>query len=73
MRIMRADEEQYDWNTQEEFLRRRVLISIVNLLPEVEIVVGPGIEFEGYTSNPMKHNVGSGHICDIGQRPRCFL
>ena len=57
MGIMSAQQEQADWHAQQELLRRSVLVTIVNLLPHVQIVVGARIELEGDSTNPMKHEV----------------
>lgn len=55
MGIMGTDQEQNNWYTHEELLRRCVLSSIIDLLPHVQIVVGTCVEFEWYTTDPMKH------------------
>jgi len=52
---MSAEEKKEDRDTQKEFLGRSVLISVVNLLPHVEIVIGTSIEFERDPPHPMKH------------------
>ena len=57
MRVVCAQKEEDYRNTQEEFLRWSVLIPIVNLLPHVQVVVGPSVEFEGNASDPVEHQV----------------
>lgn len=57
MRVVCAQEEEDYRNTQEEFLRRSVLIPVIDLLPHVQIVVGSSVEFEGHASDPVKHQV----------------
>ena len=55
MRIMRAEKEQQDGDYQQELLRRRVLVPIVDLLPHVQVVVGAGVELEGHALYPVEH------------------
>jgi len=66
---MSAEEKKEDRDTQKEFLGRSVLISVVDLLPHVEIVIGTSIEFERDSPYPMKHKERYKHISDVGQRP----
>ena len=73
MRVVCAKKEQHDWYTKKEFLRGRVLGSIINLLPHVQIVVGPGIELKWHASDPMEHEEGSKHIGYIRHGPRRLL
>ena len=73
MRVVRAEQKQHYGHRQKEFLCWSVLVSVVNLFPHVEVVVRSRIEFEGHASDVMEHEVGSGHVCDIGQRPRNLL
>ncbi len=67
---MRAREEQTDRYTQQELLRRCELIAVVHLFPHVEVVVRPGVEFEGDATNPMEHQVGPEHVGEVCEGPR---
>ena len=55
--VMRAQQKQHDRYCQEKLLRGGILVTIVDLLPHVEVVVCSGVELEGYTTHPMKHKV----------------
>ena len=57
MGVVRAQEEEDDGDTQEELLRRGVLVPVVDLLPQVQVVVSAGVEFEGNASDPVEHQV----------------
>jgi len=67
--VVGADKEEYDGNTKQELLGRRVLITIVDLLPHVEVVVGAGVELERNAPHPMEHEERAKHIADVGQSP----
>ena len=71
--VMRAEQKEHYWHGQKELLGRRVLIAIVDLFPHIEVVVGPSVELERYASDVMEHEVGTGHVGDVGQCPREFL
>ena len=73
MRIVGTDEEQHDRRHEEELLRRCVLIAIVELLPQIQVVVGAGVEVEGNASNPVKHEIRTGHVRDVGEGPGGLL
>lgn len=73
MGIVRRDQEQYDRHAEQELLRRCVLVSIVNLLPHVQVVVGAGVEVERHAADPVEHEVRAEHVRDVGERPRRFL
>ena len=73
MRIMRAKQKQQYRHYQQEFLCRRILIAVIDLLPHVEVVVGAGVELEGHALHPVEHEVGPEHVGYVGERPRCFL
>lgn len=64
--VVSAKEKKKDWDTQKELLGRSVLITVVDLLPHVEIVIGTSIEFERDSPYPMKHKERYKHISDIG-------
>ena len=66
---MRAKEEETNGDAEEELLGGRVLISIVDLLPHVEVVVRAGIEFKGDTPHPVEHDEGTEHVADVGEGP----
>jgi hypothetical protein len=53
---VRAQEKQADRHRKEELLRGGVLIAVVNLLPEIEMIVCAGVEFERDTSDVMEHD-----------------
>ena len=57
MCVVCTQKEEYDRNTQKEFFRRSILVSIVDLLPHVQVVVGPSIEFKGDASHIVEHQV----------------
>lgn len=73
MRVVRAQEEQHDRHAEQEFLGRRVLGSVVDLFPHVQVVVCPSIEFKRHSSNVVEHEVRSSHVRDVRQRPGCLL
>lgn len=57
MGIMGAEKEEHDGYTEEELLRRRILIAMIDLLPHVEVVVRSRVEVEGYPSYVMEHQI----------------
>ena len=69
MRVVGTQQEEDDGDTQEEFLRRSVLVPVVDLLPHVQIVVGPRVEFKGDASDPVEHEVGAEHVDDVDESP----
>ena len=69
MGVMGADKEEYDGNTKQELLGWRILITIVDLLPHVEVVIGAGVELERDAPHPMEHEERAKHITDVGQSP----
>ena len=66
---MRADQEQAYRHSQQELLCRRILISVVDLLPHIEIVVSTGIEFEWDAPHPVEHEERAEHVADVGKGP----
>ena len=70
---MCANQEQHDWYAEQELLGWGVLVSVVNLLPHVQVVKGAGIEVEGDTAHVVEHEVGAGHVGEVDQGPGCFL
>lgn len=73
MRIVRTEQEQDDGYGQEELLRGCILISIVDLFPHIEVVISSSVEFEGYASNVVEHEVRASHVGDVGQGPGNLL
>ena len=71
--IVSAQQEQGHGDAEQELLCRRVLVSVVDLLPHVEIVVCPGIELKGDSSYVMEHQVGAKHVADVGEGPGNLL
>lgn len=71
--VVGAEEEEYNGHTQQELLGRCVLVSVVDLLPHVEVIVGTSIELEWDAPHPMEHKEGAEHITDVGQGPRGLL
>lgn len=69
MRVVSTEKEKHNWYAQEELFSRRVLVTIVDLLPHVQIVVRPSIELEWYASDPVKHQIGPEHVDDVGECP----
>jgi hypothetical protein len=70
---MCAGEEQYDGHGEQELLRGSVLVPVVDLLPHVEVVKGARVEVEGHTAHVVEHEVGSRHVREVDQGPRCLL
>ena len=73
MGIMRAEQEQHDRDGQKKLLCRCVLISVIDLLPHVQVVVGSSVELEWHASDVMEHEVGASHVDDVGQCPGDLL
>lgn len=73
VRVVCAKQKQNDGYSQQKLLGRGVLISIVDLLPHIEIVISSSVEFEGDASDVVKHEVGAGHVGDVGESPGDFL
>ena len=71
--VVRAQQEQDDGGDQEEFLGRRVLVPVVDLLPHVQVVVGARVKLEGHPLHVVEHQVRAEHVRDVGQRPGGFL
>jgi len=67
--VVGAEKKQENGYAQQEFLSWRVLISVVDLFPHVQVVVGAGVELEWYASNPMKHEIGAKHVDYVGEGP----
>jgi len=70
---MRANQKEYDWHRQKVLLGRRVLVTVIDLLPHVEIVICTRVEVEGYTAHPVEHEVGAGHVCEVCEGPGGLL
>ena len=69
MGVVSTEKEKHNWDAQEELFSRGVLVAVVNLLPHVQIVVCPSIEFERYASDPVEHEIGTEHADDICECP----
>lgn len=59
---MSAEQEQSNGDHEQELFGRCILIPVVDLLPHVEVVVGPRIEIERYAADVVEHEVRPGHI-----------
>jgi hypothetical protein len=70
VRVVRADQKEHNGHGQQELLRGRVLVAIVDLLPHVEVVKGAGVEVEWHTAHVVEHEVGAGHVREVDQGPR---
>ena len=73
MGIMRAQQEQRHWHHQQELFRGCVLVSVVDLLPHVEIVVGARVELEGHAPHIVEHKVRPDHVGYVRQGPGDLL
>lgn len=73
VRIVRAEKEEHNRNTQQELFRWSVLGAIVDLFPHVQIIKGTAVEFKGDAADVMKHDVRAKHVGHVGQGPRCLL
>lgn len=62
MRVVSADEEKNNGNTEQELFGGGILVAAIDLLPHVEIVIGPGVELKWHTSHPVEHEEGAGHV-----------
>lgn len=71
--VVGAEEEEHNGHTEQELLGGGVLVSVVDLLPHIEVVVSTSIEFEWDAPHPVKHKEGAEHIADVGQGPRGLL
>ena len=62
MRVVGADKEKNNGNTEQELFGGGILVAAVNLLPHVEVVVGTGVELKRHASHPVEHEKGAGHV-----------
>lgn len=69
MGVVSAEEEQDDGYAEQELLGRRVLVSVVDLLPHVQVVISAGVEFKGNPPHPVEHDEGDEHVRDVGESP----
>ncbi len=60
--VVCAEQKQNDRHAKQKLLRRGVLVSVVDLLPHIQVVVGSRVELERNAANPMEHQVGAKHI-----------
>ena len=73
MRVVRADQEQTYRHREQELLGRCVLVSVVDLLPHVQVIVGASVELERYTPHVVEHEVAAEHVGDVGHGPGSLL
>lgn len=73
MRVVRADQEETYGHREQEFLRRCVLVAVVDLLPHVQVVVGTSVELERDAADVMEHEVAAEHVRNVGHGPRGLL
>lgn len=73
MGVVGANQKKDDGNAEQELFRRGILVAVVNLLPEIEVVVGTSVELKGDPLHPVEHDVRTGHVGDVGERPRGLL
>jgi len=57
MSVMGAEKEEADRYRQEKLLGGGVLIPIINLLPQVQIVICSGVEVKRHASHVVEHQV----------------
>ena len=69
VRVVSAEQKQDDGYADEKLFCRRVLGSIVNLLPHIQVVICPRIELEGDSADVVEHEVGAKHVRDVDQGP----
>lgn len=70
---MGAEEEEHNRHAEQKLLRRGILVTVIDLLPHVQVIVSSGVELERNAPHPVEHDEGSEHVADVGERPRCFL
>lgn len=73
MGIVSAEEEEHDRHAEQELLGGGILVTVVDLLPHVEVVVGTSVELERDAPHPMEHEERAEHIADVGEGPRGLL
>ena len=69
VRVMCAKEEETDGHAEQELLRRRVLVPVIDLFPHIQIIVSTGIELEWDAPHPVEHEERAEHVADVGKRP----
>lgn len=69
MGVMCTEEEEHNGDTEQELLRRGILIPIVDLLPHVEVIVSTGVEFKRDAPHPVEHDKRAEHVADVGEGP----
>ena len=73
MRVVCADQKQTYRHREQELLGRCVLVSVVDLLPHVQVIVGASVELERYTPHVVEHEVGPGRVREVDKRPGRLL
>lgn len=71
--VMCAHQEQTNWHGHEEFLRRCVLVFVVDLFPHVQVVVRAGVEFERDSANVVEHEICGEHVGGVDEGPAGLL
>lgn len=69
VRVVRGQQKQNNGHAEQELLGGRVLGTVVDLLPHVEVVVGAAVELKGHAPDVVEHDVRADHVRDVGQRP----
>lgn len=69
MGVVSAEKEQHDGDTKKKLLGRRVLSTVVNLLPHVKVVEGSAVEFERDAADVVKHDIRAEHVRDVCECP----
>lgn len=67
-KVSAEQEDEYGYY-EKKLLRWGVLISIIDLLPHVQVVVCSGVEFKRYTADPVEHQKGGTHVGDVDEGP----
>jgi hypothetical protein len=62
VRVVGADEKQADGHGQQKLFGRRVLVTAIDLLPQIQVVVGPGVELKRHALHVVEHHVRSQHV-----------
>lgn len=69
MRVMSTQEEKHNWDAEKELFSGGVLVSVIDLFPHVQVIVGSRIKFKRHPSNPMEHEERAKHVGDVGECP----
>lgn len=66
---MGTDQKETNRHRHQEFLRWRVLVSIVYLFPHSQVIVSSRVELKRSPFNLMKHNIRTDVVRQVGQSP----